>query len=663
MTSYIVVFGLIVVVALVLVLVILGVRARAAGEDDDDWMADEQPKRGRRAAPQEEPAHEEYGTGYDNGAYAQGPDQNYDPAYDQQQGYDQGYDQSYDQGNYDQGYDQAPDRRVAGGPLAAPAPAAPASPPPPVPSGQASDEMEDDDYWATITFDKPKFPWQHDKPGEEAEPSADPLNAVAEQQQLPPEHQGLTQPVSMGAPDPRGQVAGGQGGRANTGPHAVPPPPPSFPAGGPAFGGGDPSATISDPIGADAVSAHAQNQYGPGDQSPYGQPEQPSYGGQDQQPYPVHDQPGYGSEQPSYGSDQPSYGGDQPAYGSEQPAYGTEQPSYASEQPSYGGEQPSYGGGDQQSPYGTADPSPYGTQDQPSYGGAEPSSPYGLPEPAAASGVVPQQASPLDVPSDPLGLPLGRAEEPSPGRGFGDSLATSHPTPPPAPPAQPAQPAAAAGGFGGAPNDTDNHKLPTVDELLQRIQNDRQRSSGSGGGSESSYGGGALSDPLNDPLGTSSLGNTGPWNTQGASSSEGPTGGFSSNTGGYGTPSQSEGYPSSPYGDSSPRYDDPLGGGRDSSYPAPTPSYGSDQGGGEPGRYGDFSGSSYNGGSDPLSTESTSGYGDPGATQAYTPGYFGDSQPGYPQTPTGENPAPYGTYNTDSNRQQDDWESHRDYRR
>ncbi|TDB98274.1 hypothetical protein E1266_03515, partial [Actinomadura sp. 7K534] len=99
MTSYIVVFGLIVVVVLVVVLVALGLRASRAGRDDDDWMDDEpQHPRGRRAGPPQD----------DMG----GPD-------------DYGYNDGYD-GAYDGGYDRhgapepAHDRRVAGGPLAAP---------------------------------------------------------------------------------------------------------------------------------------------------------------------------------------------------------------------------------------------------------------------------------------------------------------------------------------------------------------------------------------------------------------------------------------------------------------------------------------------------------------------------------------------------------------
>ncbi|TDC83843.1 hypothetical protein E1285_28075, partial [Actinomadura sp. 7K507] len=78
MTSYIVVFGLIVVVVLVGVLVALGLRASRAGRDDDDWMDDEphQP-RGRRGAPQ----HDDMG-GHDDYGYNDGYNDGYDGAYD-----------------------------------------------------------------------------------------------------------------------------------------------------------------------------------------------------------------------------------------------------------------------------------------------------------------------------------------------------------------------------------------------------------------------------------------------------------------------------------------------------------------------------------------------------------------------------------------------------
>jgi hypothetical protein len=660
MTSYIVVFGLIVVVVLVVVLVALGMRASRAAREDDEWMDDEaqQPQRGYRGAPAEEMAGDEYATGYDGASY--GP------------------------GQQDQGFD----RRVAGGPLAAgpmaapvPAPAqAQAAPAPPPPSGQASDEMGDDDYWATITFDKPKFPWQHDASQEktEAELAADPLNnQQPEQPPTPAERPAamMTQPVSMGEHGRNGNAP-----QQGTGPQAMPSPPPSF---SPAaqFGGGDPSATSTDQpaIAADGglLGAGAQSLYGNNDQSPYGSQDQSPYGGQDQSPYGGQDQ---GSP---YGSPE-----------QQQSPFGTtpEQPSYGSQEP-YGSPSPSQ----EQSPYGIGDQPPYGNQDQPAAAAFGSQSPYGgagdplSGGPLSGGPSVPSRQDGYNAPrnpdprsSDPLGLPIGRTEEPARGGydtgGYGDTGA-------------------------GAPSssDTDSNKLPTVDELLQRIQTSRAGSSGTSRPSEPespSFGSG-LNDPLGDPLGTgggsSSYGSTGPWSTSDTGGgSTGPGGSFSGLTGssfGSGTTGGGQdGYPSAPaYGDSAPRYDDPLGGGsgRDS--------YGSFGGGdptsfgggdpssfgsgdptstGEPGRYTDFSGSSYNGANDPLAAPTESGppgggFGDPGSTQRFDNGYFGNQQQGYGSTGSGAGDAgQYGSYgNGNGNgsgaprQQHDDWESHRDYRR
>ncbi|CNF89759.1 Uncharacterised protein [Mycobacterium tuberculosis] len=222
----------------------------------------------------------------------------------------------------------------------------------------------------------------------------------------------------------------------------------------------------------------------------------------------------------------------------------------------------------------------------------------------------------------------------------------------------PAAPAAAHAGSGGG-SDTDGHKLPTVDELLQRIQSDRQRSAGGPPPSDpgGSYGGGSLNDPLGDPLGTgsystgappASTGNTGPWPSGGQSSGydSGLGSGYDSGRGGapgygQGQP-QSDGYPTAPaYGEST-RYEDPLGGGS-----------------GSGGVYGDFSGSSYNGPGDPLAAPhdpgAQGGYPDPNATQAYGSGYYGGSQQqgGY-QGGQQNDGGPYG------NRQPaDDWENYR----
>ncbi|MBO2453892.1 hypothetical protein J4573_42855 [Actinomadura barringtoniae] len=677
MTSYIVVFGLIVVVVLVVVLVALGMRASRAAREDDDWMDDDaqQPARGYRGAPADEMAGDEYATGYDNASY--GPGQQQDPAFD---------------------------RRVAGGPLAAAAspmpapvpspPQAQAAPAPPPPSGQASDEMEDDDYWATITFDKPKFPWQHDSAPEktEAELAADPLNNQGQQAEppMPAERPAamMTQPVSMGEH--------GRGG--GTGPQAMPSPPPSFsPA---AQYGGDPSSTSTDQpaIAGDGglLGTGAQSMYG-NDQSPYG-------GGNDQSPY------GGGQDQSPYGSqDQSSYGGqDQGSpYGSQdqQPAaaaYGSQDP-YGSQDSYGGGSQDSYGSSSQDpygsqdpspsSPYGLGDQSPYGTQDQQPAAAFGSQSPYGgagdplSGGPLSGGPSVPSRQDGYNSPgdprvSDPLGLPLGRTEEPARG-GYGDTGGNQLPP----------------------SSDTDSNKLPTVDELLQRIQTSRA-GSGPGAGSarpsepEPSYGSG-LNDPLGDPLGTgggSSFGNTGGWSSDTSGGGQGGGGfsglsgsSFGSGAAGAGGGGGQDGYPSAPaYGDSAPRYDDPLGGGgggRDS--------YGSFGGGsgngggdptstGEPGRYSDFSGSSYNGGGDPLGAPTESGppgggFGDPGATQRFdNNGYFGSQQQGYGSQQGGGagDGGQYGSYgngngggngngNGSAPRQQqhDDWESHRDYRR
>ncbi|HEY8482830.1 MAG TPA: hypothetical protein VIL71_23695 [Spirillospora sp.] len=213
-----------------------------------------------------------------------------------------------------------------------------------------------------------------------------------------------------------------------------------------------------------------------------------------------------------------------------------------------------------------------------------------------------------------------------------------------------------------------------MDELLQRIQNDRQREANASASDKSGSYGSSLNDPLNDPLATGSFGSTGdsggsagsggtgPWSTGGQSGgydsglgSGTPSGGLGSPSG-FGQNQQSDGYPTAPaYGDT-PRYDDPLGGGRD-----PLGGFGA---GGESGSgvYGDFSGSSYGGGTDPLSApqdpNSTSGYqdyGDPNATQAYGSGYFGGSQQGgYPQGGQQNDTGPYGTRQPN-----DDWENYR----
>jgi hypothetical protein len=134
MWSLIVVLGLVAVVVLVLVLVAMGMRASRA-EHDDDWMSeDDQPRGGRRAQ-----------AGKSRGRRAQ----------------------------TDEADEPYGDRRVAGAPMAQ-LPAAPISEPP---RGRSNDEMNDDEYWSTITFDKPKFPWrkESESAGAEAGRGRDPL--------------------------------------------------------------------------------------------------------------------------------------------------------------------------------------------------------------------------------------------------------------------------------------------------------------------------------------------------------------------------------------------------------------------------------------------------------------------------------------------------------
>ncbi|TDC44945.1 hypothetical protein E1281_32055 [Actinomadura sp. KC345] len=214
-----------------------------------------------------------------------------------------------------------------------------------------------------------------------------------------------------------------------------------------------------------------------------------------------------------------------------------------------------------------------------------------------------------------------------------------------------------------------------MDELLQRIQSDRQRSAGApSSDAGGSYGGGSLNDPLGDPLSTGSFGSTGSTGNTGPWASGGQPGGYDSGLGagvpsgpppgydpgmgapsGYGQGQQNDGYPTAPAYGESPRYDDPLGGGREPFNAFGAPESGSSGGGG--GVYGDFSGSSYNGG-DPLAAPhdpgAQGGYQDPNATQAYGSGYYGGQQGGYPQGGQPNDNAPYSSRQT-----ADDWENYR----
>lgn len=643
--TFIVVLGLVVVVILVVVLVALGMRANKAARDDNDpWSGTEQPRRPKSS---DNAQDDGYGPGYDNAGY--------DNA-----GYD---DTGYDSGEYEaSGYDDAEqdnggyDRRVAGAPLAAPTQSAPAPRP-----GRATEEMADDDYWATITFDKPKFPWQHDKHGDEPErdPADDPLRVQEDDEgdlvESAPAAATMTQPDS--AP----YATGPRPTNPLTGEPISPDPVP----GGPLTTGGVPGGPQARP----AMS-------------------------------------------PSFASD-----------------------------------------------------------------------PLDVSITQQSSPQQPAQNPPLHI-SDPLGIPVARVDNREPEAtqtfssdslaGYGDNPLV-RPSAPVAPPAPPASPVTTGGG--GA--DLDPNRLPTVDELLQRIQTDRQRTGGEattssygdsaapafGDMSSSSYGDGVSTsygdsssstysdalppygDPLSGPLAGSSdsytSGGTGNWSssalpsssnfdadplrtvsddssgrltggalsggytnsTSSSSSGDGYSGGLE---GGYGSsgrsPYSGDGYPSAPaYGDAT-RYDGSLGG-----------SYGSTPGAGNTGTTGsgidygsfgsglgdpapssplsapppsgpitgenrysgsDYSSGGYGGGTDPLGQ---SGYDSSTAAQGYgTGGYYSGSEGGYDSAntpPAGEyDPgsaygAPYpapatqpGSSQNDNQRQAEDWDNYRGFR-
>src|SRR5262249_41801118 len=86
--------------------------------------------------------------------------------------------------------------------------------------------------------------------------------------------------------------------------------------------------------------------------------------------------------------------------------------------------------------------------------------------------------------------PLNTGERPS----FGSRRPPATPPAPPSPPPTAVQPAASMSGPGsGSGSGEDEHKLPSVDELLAKIQSDRKRASES----ESSSSGSSGYDPLN----------------------------------------------------------------------------------------------------------------------------------------------------------------------
>ncbi|MEO5878418.1 MAG: hypothetical protein ABIS86_02405, partial [Streptosporangiaceae bacterium] len=208
--------------------------------------------------------------------------------------------------------------------------------------------------------------------------------------------------------------------------------------------------------------------------------------------------------------------------------------------------------------------------------------------------------------------------------------------------------------------DTDGQRLPTVDELLQKIQADRRKSEAP----TTSYSGGSLTDPLNDPLTTgerdaSSYGTTWSAPTPAPSSPSYDSDPLGGGTGGSGYGSYgSEGYPKAPAYGEPPRYDDPLAG--YSSSPG-TGSYGGSssyrsESTPEAGRYGDFTGSSFNGDAGGDAAQ-------PNAQAPGAGGYYPGEQQGFYPAPTPEPPAAYpsGPYEKKP-ASAEEWDSYRDYR-
>lgn len=542
MWGLIVVLGLVAVVILVGVLVALGMKASRSG-DDDDWMSDDEQPRGRRA-------------GRSRGRRARGDDPDDEP--------------------------YGGDMRVAGGAMAGQAPhhQLPAAPmgapgPAPLPAGSApvperpSDEMDDDEYWSTITFDKPKFPWRQDKDQPAGPRGQDPLGPGEPMEPVAPTRiQDAVPPVPAPAPQNGHGVPHGSPLDSPAPPTAPQPAVTAGPLDGPSPSAG-PLSPAALPSTLDVPVGHA------------GEAE------------PTSTTPAYGAADQNGGF---SYGGDTA------------------------------------SPYGD---DPLGTGERSSYG----------------------------------------------------SL----------PPVPPSTPAPSAGSPAAGPAADDPLKLPSVDELLAKIQSDRQRSSGS---DSSSSGFDPLSDPLDtgerpsygssssgsNPLGgwssdsSPSYGSSSGYGTPSApdssssygSSADSPygadplSGGYSS-TSGYGSSSydsgaySGSGYSSSggSYGSGSPAKDDPLGGG----YPSSSSDYGSYGTNGDASSSGGYSasgystpGSSYGSGYYGSSSSSTgNGYGGasggPGADEA-------DKTQAYPSSPYGSS---YAGKKTDDQRS-DDWGSYGDYR-
>jgi hypothetical protein len=213
--------------------------------------------------------------------------------------------------------------------------------------------------------------------------------------------------------------------------------------------------------------------------------------------------------------------------------------------------------------------------------------------------------------------------------------------------------------------DTDGQRLPTVDELLQKIQADRRKTDTP---TTTSYNAGSMTDPLNDPL-ASGEGDPAYNSSWSQSAPAAPSRNYDSDplsggNPGYGGSYGSEGYPTTPaYGE--PRYDDPLAG-----YQSGTPSSGSypgsyGDGTPEPGRYGDFTGSSFNGaGGEPGQAQNAqnpqNGQTPPNAGGYYPgeQGFYGAPTPEPPSTPPAYPSGPYEKQPASS----EEWDSYRDYR-
>ncbi|MEO3784535.1 hypothetical protein ABGB12_14465 [Actinocorallia sp. B10E7] len=580
-----VVGGLVLLVGLIVVLVVLGMRA-GREHDDDDWMNDDPQPRGRRSGDQDEGA--------------------------------------------------AADRRVAGGPLSAPTDAAPAEP---RRGKKKSEQMGDDDYWATITFDKPKFPWQQEGAKAAEQPSvADPLEAAE------------PEPVQAAA-GPDGYADGYNDQYAHD-----------------QYG----NEQYADGQYADgqygneqyADGQYANDQYGDDYYAGQGAPQAPGgyepepvvRGWQVDEPMTRFDQPAVRDFDPPYDS-QPSY--DQPAV-YDQPAAYDPQPSY--DQPAVYDQPAAYDPPrppvpPQADPLGLPDPfarpaaaraesrDPEATQAYsiggPSLGGPLGGAPFNQnplgtgPQSAGPLGTGPQNAGPLA--GGPLGTgpqnanPLNTGPLGGGPLGSSSSPLTSGPLgtgPSPLTPPLGGAPSSYGGQQEPQPaTDTDGNRLPTVDELLQRIQADRRKPD-----SSASYGGSApLNDPLNDPLNPSDGEYGSSWQSSSPPRYDDSLGGSP-----YGA---EQGYPTAPAygGEAAPRYDDPLGGYGSQPTSSSYGAYQQGQDSGDAGRYSDFSGPSFPGSAGDQNTP----YSAPPAEQPPYGGQYGDQ------------PAPRST---------EEWDSYRDYR-